>query len=170
MLMKIVGIFVAVVLVSSAGVAAYAAYDLTASFTEDAVDLEGQEAVPPDIGAIEGGVNLFVAGTDECLPEYAGYFGDRCTGEDAEANSTTSTARPHLRRAAPRDGHLVPARPDGRRSRPARARTAPRPRAPSKDQINSVFTEGGLHCVVKTISQLSGHDHPVRREGQLRAA
>ena len=66
MLMKIVGIFVAVVLVAGAGVAAYAAYDLTASFTEDAVDLEGQEAVPPDIGAIEGGVNLFVAGTDAC--------------------------------------------------------------------------------------------------------
>ena len=66
MLMKVVGIFVAVVLVSGAGVAAYAAYDLTASFTDDAVDLEGQEAVPPDIGAIEGGVNLFVAGTDAC--------------------------------------------------------------------------------------------------------
>ena len=67
LLLKVLGIIVAVVLVSGAGVAAYAAYDITASFTEDAVDLEGQAAVPPDIGAIEGGVNLFVAGTDECL-------------------------------------------------------------------------------------------------------
>ncbi len=72
LLLKVLGIIVAVGLVSSAGVAAYAAYDITASFTDDAVDLEGQEAVPPDIGAIEGGVNLVVAGTDECLPEFAG--------------------------------------------------------------------------------------------------
>jgi len=71
LLLKVLGIIVAVGLVSSAGVAAYAAYDITASFTEDAVDLEGQAAVPPDIGAIEGGVNLLVAGTDECLPEFA---------------------------------------------------------------------------------------------------
>ena len=85
MLMKIVGIIVAVVLVSGAGVAAYAAYDLTASFTEDAVDLEGQEAVPPDIGAIEGGVEP-LRRRNGCLrsAQYAGYFGDRCTGADAE--------------------------------------------------------------------------------------
>ena len=68
MLLKIVGIVVAVVLVSGAGVAAYAAYDFTASFTADAVDLDGQEAVPTDIGAIEGGVNLFVAGTETGAP------------------------------------------------------------------------------------------------------
>ncbi len=53
------------------------------SFTEDAVALEGQDPVPPDIGAIEGGVNLFLAGTDACEEEYADYFGDRCTGADA---------------------------------------------------------------------------------------
>ena len=28
-------------------------------------------------------MNLLVAGTDECLPEFAAYFGDRCTGADA---------------------------------------------------------------------------------------
>ena len=113
LILKIVGIVVAVVLVSSAGVAAYAAYDITASFTEDAVDLEGQEAVPPDIGAIEGGVNLARAGTDECEPEYAAYFGDRCTGADAGGRAQRRQhARAHLRAPAPRHGRLVPARPD----------------------------------------------------------
>ena len=87
---KIVAVVVAVVLVSArrrhvCGV------DLTASFIVDAVALEGQDPVPPDIGAIEGGVNLFLAGTDACEPEYAGYFGDRCTGADAGGSSTTST-------------------------------------------------------------------------------
>ena len=55
-LVKMMAIMVAVVLVSGLGVAAYAAYDIAASFTSDAVELDGQGSVPPDIGAIEGGV------------------------------------------------------------------------------------------------------------------
>src|SRR5690242_9675326 len=83
LLLKLLGVALAVVLVSGVGVAAYAAIDLTSNLTNNAVELEGQDPVPPDIGAIEGGVNLFVAGTDACEPAYAKYFGDRCTGADA---------------------------------------------------------------------------------------
>src|SRR3546814_8533784 len=82
--MRIVAIGLAVVLVAGAGVDAYIYYDLTSSFTADAVELEGQGPVPPDIGEIEGGVDILIAGTDECEPEFAGYFGDRCTGPDSE--------------------------------------------------------------------------------------
>ena len=83
--MKALGIVVAVVLVSGTGVAAYTVYDLAASYaTENTVELEEQVVVPPDIGAIEGGVNLFVAGTDACEPEFAAIFGDRCSGSDSE--------------------------------------------------------------------------------------
>ena len=160
MLMKVVGIFVAVVLVSGAGVAAYAAYDLTASFTDDAVDLEGQEAVPPDIGAIEGGVNLFVAGTDACEPEYAGYFGDRCTGADAEGELNDVNMLVHIsdspRRVTvisfPRD-LMVPipscTQEDGSESSEM-----------SKQPINTAFSYGGLPCVVKTVASLSGQPIP----------
>jgi LCP family protein required for cell wall assembly len=160
MLMKVVGIAVAVLLVSGAGVAAYAAYDLTAGYASGAVDLEGQEDVPPDIGAIEGGVNLFLAGTDACEPEYAQYFGDRCTGEDAEAELNDVNMLVHIsdepRRVTvisfPRD-LMIPipecTREDGSISS-----------AMSKQPINSAYSVGGLGCVVKTVAQLSGQSIP----------
>jgi LCP family protein required for cell wall assembly len=160
MLMKVIGIAVAVLLVSGAGVAAYAAYDLTAGYASGAVDLEGQEDVPPDIGAIEGGVNLFLAGTDACEPEYAQYFGDRCTGEDAEAELNDVNMLVHIsdepRRVTvisfPRD-LMIPipecTREDGSISS-----------AMSKQPINSAYSVGGLGCVVKTVAQLSGQSIP----------
>lgn len=155
-IMKIVGIMLAVVLVSGAGVAAYAAYDLTASFTSDAVELEGQESVPPDIGAIEGGVNLFIAGTDACEPEYAGYFGDRCTGSDSEGELNDVNMLVHIsdspRRVTvisfPRDLMIpIPSctRQDGSETS-----------AMSKQMLNSAYMYGGLNCVAKTITQLTG--------------
>lgn len=157
-LMKVVGIALAVVLVSGAGVAAYAAYDLTASFTSDAVALEGQGDVPPDIGAIEGGVNLFLAGTDACEPEYAQYFGDRCTGPDAGVELNDVNMLVHIsdnpRRVTvisfPRD-LMVPipscTREDGTETP-----------AMSKQMLNSAYSYGGLACVVKTVAALSGMD------------
>jgi len=159
-MLKIVGIFVAVVLVSGAGVAAYAAYDLTASFTDDAVDLEGQEAVPPDIGAIEGGVNLFVAGTDACEPEYADYFGERCTGPDSMIELNDVNMLVHISDAPrrvtvisfPRD-LMVPipscTSEDGSETAPS-----------SSEPINTAFTAGGLPCVVNTVAALSGQSIP----------
>jgi LCP family protein required for cell wall assembly len=160
MVLKVLGIIVAVGLVSSAGVAAYATYDITASFTEDAVDLDGQEAVPPDIGAIEGGVNLLVTGTDECLPEFAGYFGDRCTGEDASVELNDVNLLVHISDAPrrvtvvsfPRD--LMTAVP------PCTSEDGSETSGSDYQQINTVYREGGLNCVVKTVSQLSGMNIP----------
>jgi len=149
-----------VVFVSGLGVAGYAAYDITASFTDDAVALEGQDPVPPDIGAIEGGVNLFLAGTDACEPEYAGYFGDRCTGADAGGELNDVNMLVHIsdvpRRVTvisfPRDLMVaIPTctREDGSQSL-----------AMSKQPLNSAYSVGGLSCVVKTISQLSTQNIP----------
>lgn len=160
LVMKIVGVIVAVVLVSGASVAAYAAIDLTTTLTEDAVDLEGQDAVPPDIGAIEGGVNLFIAGTDACEPAYAGYFGERCTGADAGGELNDVNMLVHIsdepRRVTvisfPRDLMIpIPSctREDGSTTS-----------AMSKQPINSAYSVGGLGCVVKTVSQLSGLNIP----------
>jgi LCP family protein required for cell wall assembly len=160
MLMKILGIFVAVVLVSGAGVAAYAAYDLTASFTDDAVDLEGQDSVPPDIGAIEGGVNMFIAGTDACEPDYAAYFGDRCTGPDSEGELNDVNMLVHISDAPrrvtvisfPRDLMIpIPSctNEDGSETP-----------AMSKQPINTAYSYGGLSCVVKTVAALSEQPIP----------
>ena len=160
LLAKIIGIVAAVVFVAGAGVAAYTAYDITASFADEAVALEGQDAVPPDIGAIEGGVNMLVVGTDECEAEYAYLFGDRCTGADAEGQLNDVNLLVHIsdepRRVTvisfPRD-LMVPipecTDEDGSVSS-----------AMSRQQINSAYSYGGLNCVAKTISELSGMNIP----------
>ncbi|GAB2845875.1 LCP family protein [Microbacterium insulae] len=160
LVMKVIGVILAVVLVSGAGVAAYAAIDLTSSIAQNSVALEGQEPVPPDIGAIEGGVNVLLVGTDECEPEYAGIFGDRCTGADAGGQLNDVNMLLHIsdnpRRVTvisfPRD-LMVPipscTREDGSVSS-----------AMSKQQINTAWSYGGLSCVTKTVSELSGMNIP----------
>ncbi|WP_185843085.1 LCP family protein [Microbacterium kyungheense] len=159
-LLKIVGIVAAVLLVSGAGVAAYAATDVVASFADGAVELEGQGSVPPDIGAIEGGVDLLLVGTDECEEQYAYLFGDRCTGSDAEGQLNDVNMLVHIsdnpRRVTvvsfPRD-LMVPipscTREDGSTTS-----------ATSKTQINAAWGYGGLSCVAKTIKELSGFNIP----------
>jgi len=159
-LLKVVGIVAAVLLVSGAGVAAYAATDVVASISDAAVDLEDQGAVPPDIGAIEGGVDLLLVGTDECEPEYAYIFGDRCTGPDAEGQLNDVNMLVHIsdnpRRVTvvsfPRDLMVpIPActREDGSTTSPT-----------SKTQINEAWGLGGLSCVAKTVKELSGSNIP----------
>src|SRR4051812_18217718 len=79
----VLAVCIAVLVVSLGGVASYATYDLAASFADDIVDIPDQEAVPPDIGAIEGGVNVLITGIDECEEELKALFGARCTGADS---------------------------------------------------------------------------------------
>ncbi|WES64092.1 LCP family protein [Microbacter sp. GSS18] len=158
--MKVAAIVAAVGVVSVMGIVSFAAYDLTSSFTEDAVALEGQESVPPDIGAIEGGVNLLVVGTDECEEKYAKYFPTRCSGATATGQLNDVNLLVHIsdepRRVTvisfPRD-LMVPipscTSEDGTPSS-----------AISVSQINAAWGYGGLNCVVKTVSQLSGENIP----------
>lgn len=158
--MKAVAVAVAVVLVAGGGVVAYALYSLTSGYSASAVDLDGQGTVPPDIGAIEGGVNLFIAGTDKCEPEYAEIFGDRCTGPDSGSELNDVNMLVHIsdepRRVTvvsfPRDLMVpIPSCTD------ADGRTTS---AMNKQQINTTFTYGGLSCTVKTVSELSGQNIP----------
>jgi LCP family protein required for cell wall assembly len=157
-LVTMIGVALAVVLVASAGTLAYATYDLAASFTEDAVVLDEQPAPPPDIGSIEGGVNLLVTGIDECEPEYAHYFGARCTGSDAAGRLNDVNILLHISDAPrrvtvvsfPRDLILQAApcdRPDGTRF------------GGGTVQINELYAIGGLNCVVNTVSKVS--DQPI---------
>jgi LCP family protein required for cell wall assembly len=150
----------AVVFVAGVGVGAYAIYDLSSSFTADAVDLKGQPAVPPDIGELKGGVNMLLVGTDECEPDFAQLFGDRCTGDDSEGSLNDVNMLVHIsdepRRVTvisfPRDLMVpIPSCTDADGNEIS---------AMSKQQINSAFSYGGLSCVVQTISKLSGLDIP----------
>jgi LCP family protein required for cell wall assembly len=125
------------------------------------VELEGQGEVPPDIGEYEGSVNIFLAGTDACEPEYAAIFGDRCDGPDSggELNDVNMLVHisPEPRRVTvisfPRDLMIpIPSCTDDAGNTYS---------AMSKQPINDAFGYGGLNCVVQTVSELTGQSIPM---------
>ncbi|GAB3632237.1 LCP family protein [Microbacterium shaanxiense] len=157
-LLKIIGVALAVVLVSGVSVSAFVVSDLYGTATADAVELEGQQPVPPDISEYEGGFDLLLVGTDTCEDEYAHLFGDRCSGDDAEGNLNDVNILLHVseepRRITavsfPRDLMLpIPecTRPDGSTTS-----------AMSKQPLNSAYMDGGLNCVAKTVADVTGQD------------
>lgn len=157
-LLKILGVALAVVLVSGVSVGAFVVSDLYGTATADAVELEGQQPVPPNISEYEGGFDLLLVGTDSCEDAYAHLFGDRCSGADAEGNLNDVNILMHVseepRRITavsfPRDLMLpIPecTREDGSTTS-----------AMSKQPLNSAYMDGGLNCVAKTVSQLTGQD------------
>ncbi|MGO2050715.1 MAG: LCP family protein [Microbacterium sp.] len=157
-LLKIIGVAMAVVLVSGASVAAFVVSDLYGTATAGAVELEGQESAPPDISEYEGGFDLLLVGTDTCEEEYAKYFGDRCSGPDSEGNLNDVNILVHVseepRRITavsfPRDLMLpIPecTRDDG-------SVTA----AMYKQPLNSAYMDAGLNCVARTVTELTGQD------------
>lgn len=157
-LLKIIGLSLVVVLVSGAGVVGFVANTFVTNVTENAVELEAQPAIPPDIGAYEGGFNILLAGVDTCEEEYAHHFGKRCTGSDASGTLNDVNMLIHVsdnpRRITavsfPRD--LMIRFPSCVREGGGNSS------AMSKAQLNSAYDIGGLSCVAKTISELTGQD------------
>ena len=157
-LLKILGVALVVVLVSGAGVVSFVGNTLITNVTEDAVVIEGQESVPPDIGAYKGGFNLLLTGVDTCEEAYAHYFGKRCTGKDSQGTLNDVNMLVHVsdepRRITavsfPRDLMMrIPSCTDADGN--DRSGT-------SKGQLNTTYSIGGLNCVVKTISELTGQE------------
>jgi LCP family protein required for cell wall assembly len=156
---KILAVCVAVVLLSTVGVGAFATYDLAASFADEVVDLPEQEAVPPDIGAIEGGVNVLVTGIDECEAEFAYLFGARCTGADRTSRLNDVNLLVHIS-GHPRRVTVVSFPRDLIVPMPSCTREDGSTTGGGTEQINAAYTYGGLPCVVKTVSDLSGLNIP----------
>lgn len=155
-LMRIVGIALAVVLVSGVSVAAAVLYDMTSDYTASSVELEGQRDIPPDIAAFEGGFNLLLVGVDTCEEEYAHLFGKRCDSSMVRSTLNDVNILVHVsdepRKVTaisfPRD-LMVPipscTDEDGRTYS-----------AMSSQPLNVAWGYGGLNCVAQTIGQLSG--------------
>ncbi|WP_091229979.1 LCP family protein [Microbacterium sp. 3J1] len=157
-LLKFIAIGLAVVLVSGMGVAAYVVYDLSSTVTANAVELDDTKDLPPDISEYEGGFNLLLTGVDTCEEAYAAYFGDRCSGPDSEGTLNDVNLLVHVseepRRITvvsfPRDLMLpIPECEDAEGEVHS---------AMSKQSLNTAYTDGGLNCVAKTITQLTGQD------------
>ena len=156
--MKMLGIAVVVVLVSGFSVAAYVAYDLGHTFSANAVALDGAESVPPDIGAIKGGVNMLLVGSDACEPEFSAEFGDRCSDPENAGERNDTNLLLHIsdspRRVTvitfPRDLMVpIPSCTDAQGNTTSEM---------SKQPINVTLETGGLNCVVRTIHEVSGLD------------
>ena len=147
---KVAASVVAVTLISGSAVAAYAAWDL-ASTAQPTVTLGNEEVLEgvPDVGAMEGGVNLLIVGSDSRQGQGDG-FGDP-DEETAVLNDVTMLmhiSEDHTNASVvsfPRDMLIdVPECTD--------------PEDPSSTldelygvKMNTVLSYGGLGCVVKTV-------------------
>ncbi|WP_136056214.1 LCP family protein [Microbacterium sp. K24] len=157
-LMKFLAIGLAVVLVSGFGVGAYILYDFSSTVSANAVDLEGQEQLPPDIGEYKGGFNLVLTGVDTCEEKYKDLFGDRCTGRDAGGTLNDVNLLVHVSQeprritvvSFPRDLMIpIPECTDEDGNVHS---------GMSKQPLNVAYTDAGLNCVAKTIGQLTGQE------------
>ena len=152
----------AVVLVAGAGVAAYVAYDLGHTFSDKAVALDGEESVPPDIGAIKGGVNMLLVGSDVCEDDFKAAFGDRCSDPENGGERNDTNLLLHIsdspRRVTvvtfPRDLMVrIPSCVDSEGNA-----TSAASKLPLNDAMGIGGPKNGLACVHRTISELSGLD------------
>lgn len=157
----------AVLLVSGGSVAAIAAWDITSSIKPGIhlAHLPGHsDAPPPDIGAIDGGVNLLLAGTDTRTGQ-GGSFATKAelAGSSGVGNNDV-TMMLHIAQdhhsvtvvSFPRDAMVaVPACPQ------SGGGTYP---ASSKVMLNTTLSRGGLSCVVLTIEKLTGVQIPFAAE------
>lgn len=154
-ILSVLGVVVAVLGVSAAGVAAYAVWDTFAALDENAVDLGG-EVLPPSIGEIEGGVNLLLVGSDSCEGQDVALFPRCADPDDAPGERNDVTMLVHIsdepRRITvvsfPRDMIVpIPSCPDGEGGSYS---------AMSAQPVNASYQYGGLTCTVMTIEQLTG--------------
>ncbi|MGW8482147.1 LCP family protein [Microbacterium sp. NPDC055903] len=159
-LLKLIGVSALVLAVSGLGIVAAVGATLVTEVTSDAVELEGTESLPPDIAAYEGGFNLLLTGVDTCEQEYAYLFEERCEGPDAQGTLNDVNMLIHVsdepRRITavsfPRDLLIgMPSCTD----EDGNTRSAV-----SRAQLNTAYDRGGLNCVVKTISELTGQQIP----------
>lgn len=151
---------VAVLLVSGITVAGVAVWSITGSL-KPSVSLpnDGEVTDAPEIGAIDGGVNLLLVGSDSGEGDPA--FGDRY----AYLNDVTilmHIAQDHSSATVvsfPRDLFVeIPSCP------PSQDGRAPGTEGGFTDKMNTALSHGGLGCAVATVENLTGLTIPFAAE------
>jgi LCP family protein required for cell wall assembly len=155
-MLGMLAVVLGVVGISATGVAAYSVWDAANAVTANAVVLDEDTPLPPSLGAIEGGVNILMVGTDSCEGENA-KLSTACQKGDTEGERNDVTMLVHIsdepRRVTvvsfPRDMLVpIPSCPeeDGSGSYSAM----------SSQMINASYQYGGLACTVATVEELTG--------------
>lgn len=151
-----VAVMLGVVGASAVGVVAFQVVDTANALNANSVVLNEDEVLPPSLGAIEGGVNLLLVGTDSCEGANAKLSG-ACQNGDTEGERNDVTMLVHIsdepRRVTvvsfPRDMIVpIPSCPteDGTGSYSAM----------SAQMINVSYMYGGLACTALTVQELIG--------------
>ncbi|PPF54072.1 LytR family transcriptional regulator [Clavibacter michiganensis] len=154
-LLRGVAMGVAVLLVSGASVAAVALWDLDRAAQVGTVDIsDGTAQTTVGIGALDGGFNVLLAGSDTRQGQGDGY--GRTDGALNDVNMVLHVSADHSQATVvslPRD-MVVPipscVRADGSGMAPAM----------SAQPLNTALSDGGLPCVAKTVAQFTGLDIP----------
>jgi LCP family protein required for cell wall assembly len=150
-----VALTLAVLMVSGVCVVGIAAWDLDRSVQANTVDIsDGTEQTTVSIGALDGGFNMLLAGSDTRQGQGDGY--GRTDGALNDVNMVLHVSADHSQATVvslPRD-MVVPIpsceRSDGSGMAPAM----------SAQPLNTALSDGGLPCVAKTVAQFTGLDIP----------
>jgi LCP family protein required for cell wall assembly len=149
-LLRVVGLSLAVALVSSASIAGIVAWKITSAF--DSVFLAGEDIKLSGIGAMKGAFNVLIVGSDTRLNQ-PGRFGGEAAGATLnDVNIVVHVSEDHSRAVAvsvPRDMVIpIPSCPreDGSGMNAAM----------SAQPINVALSYGGLACAVLTAEELTG--------------
>ncbi len=159
---KFIAASLAVVLVSGVSVAAIATYDVAASI-QPGVHLANETNGPvPSIGAIEGGVNMLVVGSDSRVGQDAAFGPEDSTGDLNDVTMLLHISEDHSNASVisfPRDMFVaIPSCPN-----PEGGSFS----AMSSQKINTTLTYGGLACTVLTVEKLTGLSIPFAAEVQF---
>jgi LCP family protein required for cell wall assembly len=159
---KFIAASMAVVLVSGVSVAAIAAYDVAAS-AQPGVHLANETNGPvPSIGAIDGGVNMLVVGSDSRVGQDAVFGPEDSTGDLNDVTMLLHISEDHSNASVisfPRDMFVaIPSCPNPKGGSFS---------AMSRQKINTTLTYGGLACTVKTVESLTGLSIPFAAEVQF---
>ena len=156
--LKLLGAALAVLVVSSAAIAAFIAVDLSNRVSDGSVALEGDDDVaPPALGAYpdELAFNLLIIGTDECGEITTQYLGRRCSEADGGIRNDVNLLV-HVS-AAPRNVTVVSFPRDLMVEVPECTRQDGSTASPmAKASFNSLFDHAGIPCIATTVTELSG--------------
>ncbi|WP_348787614.1 LCP family protein [Leifsonia sp. NPDC080035] len=163
---KLLAGVVAVALVSTVSVAAYAVWDVSRSVKTGVklVALPGHSALPqdiPNVGAIEGGVNLLLTGTDS--RSGLGGIYELPEEQDASSGAGNNDVTMLLHIAQDHKSMMVVSFP---RDMMVEIPDCPAPNGDGtvygsdNAQFNTALSRGGLACAVLTVEQLTGVQIP----------